>query len=87
MYLQPELKIEVKILILYVLLTTHAHSKSSAILFQVRIMAKMEPRCPGGTLKCCKLMKREHSVLCINIISIPYMVIRYSAQCFLHMPY
>jgi len=50
-------------------------------------MAKMEPRCPGGTLKCCKLMKSEHSVLCINIISIPYMVIRYSAQCFLPMPY
>lgn len=45
-------------------------------------MAKMEPRSPGGTLKCCKLMKSEHSVLCINIISIPYMVIRYSAHFF-----
>ena len=50
-------------------------------------MAKMEPRSPGGTLKCCKLMKSEHSVLCINIISIPYMVIRYSAHFFLCMPY
>jgi len=78
---------KVKIPILYVLLTTHSHSSSSTLLFQVRTMAKMEPRYPGGTLKCCKLMKWEHSVLCINIISIPYMVIRYSAQCFLPMPY
>ena len=81
-----DLKMNVKILILYILLTTHAHSSPSAILFQVRIMAKTEPRCPGGILKCCKLMKSEHSVLCINIISIPYMVIRYSAQCLLPMP-
>jgi hypothetical protein len=87
MYLQPELKMKVKILILYILLSTRTHSSTSAILFQVRIMAKMEPRCPGGTLKCYKLMKSEHSVLCINIISIPYMVIRYSAQCFLPMPH
>jgi len=78
---------KVKILILYVLLITHAHSSSSVNHFQVRIMAKMEPRCPGGTLKCCKLMKSEHSVLYINIISIPYVVVRYSAQCFLPMPY